>query len=72
MQLNAHSSLFRVSGWAVILIGIGVVSALVLGAASIRRARKLHLASEWTGGGQTGNVFQGPAEWADINETATE
>ena len=70
MQAAFHSSPVHIGGWAVALMGACVVSLVILLIAAARQSRKLHLIREWTAAGMTGNVFQGPAEWADINEAA--
>jgi hypothetical protein len=66
MQTMFHASSIRLGFWAVVLIGVGPVSMLILGIASFRQSRRWHLMREWRSCGK-GNVFQGPTEWAEIN-----
>jgi hypothetical protein len=51
-----------------VLIGMGVVSVLVLGIKTYLKFRGMD--HERRPHSYRGNVFQGPAEWADINEAA--
>jgi hypothetical protein len=58
----------KINGLALVVICVGIVPLLVVGIWSFLKLWGMGIS--WRVYGNRGNVFQGPTEWADINEAA--
>jgi len=63
-----HYPWIKIDGFALVVICVGIVPLIIVG---IWCFMKLHgMGIRWRVYANHGNVFQGPTEWADINEAS--